>query len=158
MSFNSFLYVVQTSTPPSSNSNQNGSPQSSSSQTTQEVQNSNHIPDASTATVSTTQQLTTIRRPASSVSSRFTRVAATSSPASRTRTNNVTRIPPECLTATNLTQYWRTEHNGRGIKGGGPHASAVGYACDLHSGLGWFRFTGLAGRFYTTFCIQKIFK
>lgn len=50
---------------------------------------------------------------------------------------------PECYSATNLTEAWRTD-NGSGIRPGGPH-SANGYACDLHDDLQWFRFTGAAG-------------
>lgn len=65
-------------------------------------------------------------------------------------------LPLECQTATNLTQSWRMEHNGGGIRGGGPNAyfntsgSNQGYACDLRRSLGWFRFAGPAGT-----CIYK---
>ena len=73
----------------------------------------------------------------------------TGSAATTTRTNQVQSIPQECLTATNLSQYWRAEYNGRRVRGGGPH-SKRGEACDLHSGLQWFRFTGLAGKLKIT--------
>ena len=58
--------------------------------------------------------------------------------------NQGSSIPEECFTATNLTQIWRTANRGGGINGGGPH-SENGNACDLHSDMQWFRFTGLAG-------------
>ncbi|XP_067933925.1 oncoprotein-induced transcript 3 protein-like [Watersipora subatra] len=52
--------------------------------------------------------------------------------------------PPECLTATNLTESWRMDISGSGIKPGGPN-SFDEYACDLNIDLQWFRFTGDAG-------------
>ena len=54
--------------------------------------------------------------------------------------------PAECLSATNLTDSWRMDHDGKGLKGGGPNADFVGRACDFRKSLQWFRFTGAAGR------------
>ena len=50
-----------------------------------------------------------------------------------------------CLLATELSDSWRLDHDGKNIKPGGDY-SLSGYACDLHHELGWFRFTGAAGR------------
>ena len=58
-----------------------------------------------------------------------------------------TTRPPECLAATNLSEYWRRDNNGTNIKPGGNHSRSTGYACDLHKDLKWFRFTGDAGMF-----------
>ncbi|XP_067934814.1 oncoprotein-induced transcript 3 protein-like [Watersipora subatra] len=62
-------------------------------------------------------------------------------------TSDSTTIPTphECLTATNLTESWRMDHNGSDIRPGGPHSSG-GYTCDMHKDLQWFRFSGAAGR------------
>ena len=58
---------------------------------------------------------------------------------------STTSIYSDCQTATNLTESWRMDHNGTDIKPGGPN-SFRGYACDLRHSLGWFRFTGSAGK------------
>ena len=52
-----------------------------------------------------------------------------------------------CLTARNLTEAWRMDHNGSDIRPGLPPYSYphIRYACDLHKDFGWFRFTGQAG-------------
>ena len=65
----------------------------------------------------------------------------------KTNTSRVSAIPlpKECITATNLSEAWRTDYNGSDIKGGGLNTSR-GYACDLRKNLGWFRFTGAAGK------------
>ena len=53
--------------------------------------------------------------------------------------------PAECLSATNLTDSWRMDHDGKDLKGGGPNAQ-YGRACDFRKSLQWFRFTGAAGK------------
>lgn len=53
---------------------------------------------------------------------------------------------PECLTATNLTEYWRLDHNGSTILPSQNPNGGSGYACDLDKPLDWFRFTGAAGK------------
>ena len=42
-----------------------------------------------------------------------------------------------------FTQKWRKE--GRNIQGGGDKSES-GWACDIRRDLGWFRFTGDAGK------------
>ena len=54
-------------------------------------------------------------------------------------------LPAPCLSATNLTDSWRMDHEGKDLKGGGPNAY-IGRACDLRKELQWFRFTGPAGK------------
>ena len=54
--------------------------------------------------------------------------------------------PVQCLSATNLTDSWRMDHNGQDLKGGGPNAHSSGWACDFRKSLQWFRFTGAAGK------------
>ena len=56
----------------------------------------------------------------------------------------VQTVPKECLTATNLTQSWRLDHNGSHIRPDDPH-SLLGYACDFYKELKWFRFSGNGG-------------
>ena len=52
-----------------------------------------------------------------------------------------------CLSATNLTESWRMDHDGKDLRGGGPNAhSSSGRACDFRKSLQWFRFTGAAGK------------
>ena len=65
-----------------------------------------------------------------------------------TAVSKLATMPPqlfECLTATNLTQSWRLDHEGSDIRPGGPH-SYDGYACDFHKNLQWFRFSGEGGK------------
>ena len=50
-----------------------------------------------------------------------TTVPTTTAPATTTVTNT-TSPPTKCLTATNLTQSWRLDHNGSDIRGGGPNS------------------------------------
>ncbi|XP_067940137.1 uromodulin-like [Watersipora subatra] len=52
--------------------------------------------------------------------------------------------PPECENATTFTQPWRKDHDGKGLKPGGP-SSLLGRACDERKDLQWFRFRGEAG-------------
>ena len=54
-------------------------------------------------------------------------------------------LPEECLSATNLTESWRMDHNSSHIRPGGPN-SDHGFACDFRPSLQWFRFTGEAGK------------
>ena len=76
---------------------------------------------------------------------------STTLPVSTNITSNTTEVylPEECLTATNLTEAWRMDHNGSGIQPRGFTISTYqGYACDLNPALNWFRFTGEAGKNY----------
>ena len=52
----------------------------------------------------------------------------------------------QCLSATNLTESWRMDHDGQDLKGSGPNAYNGVYACDFRKELQWFRFTGAAGK------------
>ena len=52
----------------------------------------------------------------------------------------------QCLSATNLTDSWRMDHDGKDLRGGGPNARSNGWACDFRKSLQWFRFTGAAGK------------
>ena len=70
---------------------------------------------------------------------------ATSTNRPSTKTTTVAPQPAECLTATNLTQSWRLDHNGSHVKPNGSHSSN-GYACDFHIDLQWFRFSGDGGK------------
>lgn len=55
------------------------------------------------------------------------------------------RLPGECMTARNLTESWRLDQKGSGIRPGGPHSNG-GWACDLYRyDTRWFRFAGAAG-------------
>ena len=68
-------------------------------------------------------------------------------PATSTKTKPTTTkpLPAPCLSATNLTDSWRMDHEGKDLKGGGPNAWSDGQACDFRKSLQWFRFTGAAG-------------
>ena len=66
-----------------------------------------------------------------------------------------TLLPHQCVTATNLTQSWRTEYDGKALRGGGPD-SYDGFACDLRSSLQWFRFVGEAGKMFCLFSLLKL--
>ena len=55
-------------------------------------------------------------------------------------------LPSQCLSATNLTDSWRMDHDGKDLKGGGPNAWSDGRACDFRQSLQWFRFAGSAGK------------
>ena len=57
-------------------------------------------------------------------------------------------IESPCITATNLSEEWRADHDASDIKGGGPNTKWPGYACDLRESLQWFRFNGGAGNFW----------
>ena len=59
--------------------------------------------------------------------------------------STVQPVPEPCLSATNLTEAWRKDHDGKNIKPGGAHSQSK-YACDLYKELEWFRFTGYAGK------------
>lgn len=50
--------------------------------------------------------------------------------------SNEPKVPAECLSAKNITESWRLNHdkNEREISG-----------CDMSKELDWFRFTGAAG-------------
>ena len=54
-------------------------------------------------------------------------------------------MPAPCLSATNLTDSWRIDHDGTDLRGGGPNAQ-YGRACDFRKSIQWFRFTGAAGK------------
>ena len=74
---------------------------------------------------------------------------STTLPVSTNITSNTTEVylPEECITATNLTEAWRIDHNSSGIQPRGFTKSTYhGYACDLNPALNWFRFTGEAGK------------
>ena len=62
-----------------------------------------------------------------------------------TTTATSTTSPSQCLSATNLTDSWRMDHDGKNLKGRGPNAVS-GWACDFRKSLQWFRFTGAAGK------------
>ncbi|XP_067946913.1 oncoprotein-induced transcript 3 protein-like [Watersipora subatra] len=59
-----------------------------------------------------------------------------------------------CRTATNLTEYWRMDHNASSIAGGGERAYS-NYACDIRPSLKWFRFTGKAGKKMLDNCVPE---
>ncbi|XP_067944635.1 uncharacterized protein [Watersipora subatra] len=61
-------------------------------------------------------------------------------------------IPVECRTAQNLSEYWRMEHHGGDIRPRLDPESEIGYACDLHESLEWFRFVGAAGNRFLNTC------
>ena len=62
-------------------------------------------------------------------------------------TNQTVQPPPaECLSASNITDSWRIDHDGKNLRGSGPDAHPEEYACDFRKSLQWFRFTGAAGK------------
>ena len=124
----------------------NGSSKATLSPIVKETQKSTFTTDDKVTTTTKEQEANTTQFSTSFETSFFTESPKTTS--SKSATTQVSSLPQECLTATNFTQHWRTDHEGRDLRGGGPH-SVSGYACDLHKGLGWFRFTGLAGKFIT---------
>ena len=89
---------------------------------------------STTPSPSTTTSTTTIPTTTTTVTTSTTTVTTTTIPA-----------PPLCLSATNLTESWRLDHDGKDIRPGGPH-SGGGYACDFRKNLKWFRFAGAAGK------------
>ena len=97
--------------------------------------------DAKSTTINNEESL--VKKLVPSVSIESKTVSNTAVPELATHTSVSALL--KCLTATNLTQPWRKEHRGVGLNGGGPHSES-GNACDLHSGLQWFRFTGSAGK------------
>ena len=60
-----------------------------------------------------------------------------------------------CQNAYNYTEPWRRDHNGSGLKPGGPH-SERGYACDLYESPQWFRFSGEAGTHMLDTCPKSL--
>lgn len=76
---------------------------------------------------------------------RTTKVATTTSTTTAAPVVTEEPQPIECQIAVNLTQSWRLEHRGQGLKGGGPGATD-GYACDFYQTPQWFRFAGAAGK------------
>ena len=75
---------------------------------------------------------------------RATRNPLTEATARPPATISTFRPPPDCRLAKSLTEEWRTHHAGVTIKPNGSH-SAIGWACDFHKDLQWFRFSGSAG-------------
>ena len=69
-----------------------------------------------------------------------------------TATTTTKLVPSECKVTTNLTESWRLDHSGSDIKPGGPHSSRIGWNCDLHKDLQWFRFTEKAGNIPQILC------
>ena len=64
-----------------------------------------------------------------------------------TTTSQPVQPPPaECLSATNLTDSWRIDHDGKDLRSGAPNADSRGWACDFRKSLQWFKFTGAAGK------------
>lgn len=57
-----------------------------------------------------------------------------------------TAYPSECIAAINFTEPQRLDHNGSDLRlsSNGAH-NYLGYACDIHRDMTWFRFTGDAG-------------
>ena len=124
----------------------NGSSKATLSPIVKETQKSAFTTDDKVTTMAKEQEANTTQMPTSYEKRFFTESPKSTS--SKSATTQISLLPQKCLTATNFTQHWRTDHEGRDLRGGGPH-SVSGYACDLHKDLGWFRFTGLAGKFIT---------
>ena len=74
----------------------------------------------------------------------LTDITATIDAAAETTTSSVL-LPSQCLSATNLRDSWRIDHDGRNLKPGGLF-SRNGYACDIRNRLQWFRLSGAAGK------------
>ena len=85
--------------------------------------------------------------------------STTTAKATPTTTKQTTLItltqPVECQQAVNYTQSWRRNHEGSGIRPGGPD-SQEGYACDFgESSSRWFRFSGAAGTHMLDSCPKR---
>ena len=80
-----------------------------------------------------------------SVKSSSTSSTTTNLPTTTELETTTQPMPATCLSATNLTDSWRMDHDGKNLKGRGPNAVS-GWACDFRKSLQWFRFTGAAGK------------
>lgn len=79
------------------------------------------------------------------------RVRLTTTPTMPTTVTTTTKrptvpVPAECKTATNLTEGWRLEHNGKKLRPDTLHSDWQNFGCDFHKDLKWFRFSSFAGK------------